>query len=526
MYGTAWRRYGAVTQICVAVAAFLMASMIAQRKVQVLALLRGVSAGGLLTAVYGIAQYFGWDPLLPSSAYHIGHGIWTIVRPPGTLGYSSYYAAWLDMACFASLAALELDANVRWRCVAGTSAAVSACAMLLSGSRGAYLGLLAGFLVWLIWSGFRRGRRIALGIAIASLLGLAFYLSPAGWQMHSRARWFAEDPWGGARRYLWRDSARMALDRLAVGYGPEVFSAEFPRYESPQLAAAYPDFAHESPHNIFLDALVSGGLPGLLALCGICAAGFAAAWRLRGVNAASPGLAAALTAGVVSHQFVVFTIPTAFTFYAIVAIAAGLACESPTLARRGLARVSAAAAAAALLYLAVCFGVADRFLALSQRDINSGDAAAAAAHYRQYERWRLPGTAADLWYSRALLELAHRTASPLTAIRATAEAGTAALRAAATSEYPANAWFSLAAFYASQNNAAGAETSLRAAIAANRRWFKPHWTLAQLLALESRVDEARQEAALADALSGGKLPDVTKTARELSRVASRSSPQP
>ena len=523
-FGTAWRRYGVLSQSCVLAAAFLIAALIAGRKERALTVLRGIALGGLLTAMYGIAQYFGWDPLLPPSAYHIGQGIWTIVRPPGTLGYSSYYAVWLDMACFASVAALQLDASVTWRRVAGASAVVSACAMLLSGSRGAYLGLLAGLVVWLIWSRFRLARRIALGLVIASLLGFAFYLSPAGWQLHSRARWFAEDPWGGARRYLWRDSARMALDRPAVGYGPEVFSSEFPRYESRQLAAAYPDFAHESPHNIFLDALVSQGLPGVLALCGICAAGFAAAWRLRAVNAAAPGLAAALAAGVVSQQFVVFTIPTALTLYAVVAIAAGLVCESPRPVRRGFATVPVAALAAALFYFAVCSVAADRSLALAQRDIDSGDAAAAAAHYARYERWRLPGTAADLWYSRALLALAHRTANPLTAIRATAEAGTAALRATATAEYPANAWYSLAAFYASQNNAAGAETSLRSAIAANRSWFKPHWTLAQLLALETRLDEAKREAVLADVLSGGKLPDVTQTLRKLSAAPGSYSP--
>src|SRR5258708_9588330 len=40
----------------------------------------------------GIAQYFGLDPILPVAGYHIGEGIWTIVRPPSTLGYVSYFA--------------------------------------------------------------------------------------------------------------------------------------------------------------------------------------------------------------------------------------------------------------------------------------------------------------------------------------------------------------------------------------------------------------------------------------------------
>jgi len=527
LYGTAWRRYGALSQASILAIAFLIANYSAGRTERATAILRGVSTGALLVAMYGIAQYCGWDPLLPGLAYHIGEGVWTIVRPPGTLGYSSYFAVWLDMACFASLAGLELDTNVTWRCIAGASAVLSVCAMLLSGSRGAYAGLMAGACLWVVWRGSRLSRRLIAGLALAVLLGLVFYFSPAGWQLRSRARWFAEDPWGGARLYLWRDSARLAADRPAAGYGPEVFSTVFPHYESRQLAAAYPDFAHESPHNLSLDALVAQGLPGLATLGAICAAGFAAAWRLRATRrAAAASMASALGAGIVSQQFVVFTIPTAVFLCVIVALAVGLSCRAVEAQRRRLSRILALAVAAALVYLGVRFSVADCALALAQRDINSGNAPLAASHYMQYERWRFPGTAADLWYSRALLALAHRTKSPLTAVRATVEAGRAALRATRTAEYPANAWYNLAAFYASQNDAAGAEMSLRAAIAANRQWFKPHWTLAQLLVIESRPDEAQREAALAAELDGGKFPEVTRTWLEISARQGQRSAQP
>ena len=218
---------------------------------------------------------------------------------------------------------------------------------------------------------------------MAALLGLVFYFSPAGWQLRSRARWFAEDPWGGARLYLWRDSARMAATRLATGRGPEVFSAVFPHYESRQLAAAYPDFAHESPHNIFLDALVAQGLPGLAALCGICAAGFAAAWRLRARrDAVAAWVAAALAAGVVSQQFLVFTIADGNDVLyhrrrrggAGLRDGSGAAAETP--------KILALAVAAALVYFGVRFAISDRALELAQRDINSGDAALAAIALR------------------------------------------------------------------------------------------------------------------------------------------------
>ena len=129
----------------------------------------------------------------------------------------------------------------------------------------------------------RRALWRAASFAGAALLAVfVLYLSPAGQPLRSRARWFAEDPWGGARPLLWRDSLRMGLARPLAGHGPETFTAAFPHYESAALARAYPDFAHESPHNIFLDALVGQGIAGLLLLAAWCALGFAAAWKIRG----------------------------------------------------------------------------------------------------------------------------------------------------------------------------------------------------------------------------------------------------
>jgi hypothetical protein len=388
--------------------------------------------------------------------------------------------------------------------------------MLLTGTRAAILGLLAGGAVWLYWRGFRLTRRMAAMAAAILMAGAVFYFSPAGWQLRSRVRWSAEDPWGGARLLLWRDSLRMGIHRLPAGYGPEVFTAAFPFFESRELARAYPDFAHESPHNIFLDALVSQGVPGLLILCALCFAGFAAAWRLRArQGAVAACLAAALTAAIVSQQFTVFTIPTAVIFYTTLALAIGLAAEPAPPRRRIPFAVAAFLASLALFYAAARIVVADHALALAQRSLESDQLEEAAAQYSRYDRWRLPGASADLWYSRALMVVAQKSPSPLVQLQALAQSGAAAWRATRTAEDPFNAWYSLAALYASQNDAAGVERSLRAAIAANPNWFKPHWTLAQVLLVEGRVEEAARQAALAAELNAGKNPEVARTLEEI-----------
>lgn len=515
-FGTNWRRFGAAPQAAILLFAWLVSQHTAGRPDRVRTILRAIAASGSVAALYGVAQYFGWDPFLPKAAYHVGEGVWTIVRPPGTLGYVSYFATWLLGLSFLSLALNAMETSAAWRWVARATAALSITAMLLTGTRAAVLGLAAGAALWLYRSGFRVSRRMVTGAAVVVFAFSAFYFSPLGWNLRSRTRWFIEDPWGGARPILWRDSLRMGMAQLPVGYGPEVFTATFPSFESKPLARAYPDFLHESAHNILLDALVAQGLPGLLILCALCAIGLK--------NSREPGavwIGAALAAGIVAQQFTVFTVPTAVMFYTTIALAVGLSgarSASPptqTWTRGLLLRVAVAPAVIALFYLAVRFTAADRELALTRRDLESGQLQSAMAHYAKHEQWRLPGTSADLWYSRALLNLAMKATHPAVRYQAFAQAGAAAVRATQLAEDPFNAWYSLSELYAIQNDSSKTESSLRAAIATSPNWFKPHWALAQLLRLESRMDDAESEAALAADLNGGKHPEVAKTLAEI-----------
>ncbi len=511
LIGTNWREFGLVPQA----AALLFAWSVAGAHGSARPVLRAVALSGAAAACYGIAQYFGWDPLLPAAAYHIGEGIWTIVRPPGTLGYVSYFATWLAVNAFLSLALETIETTAIWRWIARGSAAICAIAMTMTGTRGAMLGLAAGVLVWLFLRGFRITRRMLAGAAAALLLCAAFYFSPAGWNLRSRSRWFAEDREGGGRLTLWRDTLRMAAHRPIGGYGLEVYTAEFARFESPQLAAALPDFEWESPHNMFLDALASQGILGCAALAALCLAGFAAAWRARTPESACLG--AALAAGVVSQQFIVFTIPTAVLIYSTTALLCGTPCRTPygtpgpSPAPRNPLRFLWIAPALVMLYCAVRLTVADAALAQAQHALDRNDESAAAIQYARYETWRFPGASADVWYSRASLQLAQKTQQPAVRLQALIQTQSAAVRAVAASDSPAAAWYNLSAFDAMRNDSAAVERDLRAAIAARPNWFKSHWSLARLLALESRRDEAKREAALAIALDGGKHPEVART---------------
>jgi O-antigen ligase/polysaccharide polymerase Wzy-like membrane protein len=359
------------------------------------------------------------------------------------------------------------------------------------------------------------GRASMAGLALA-LCGAIFFLSPAGTKLRARVHWATEDIWGGARLLLWRDSVRMARHRPVIGFGPEMFATEFPRYETAELARSYPDFYHESPHNIFLDAFTTRGVFGLLLLLCFCGLGIWAARRRT-----RPELAAALVALLVCQQFAVFVVATALYFYLLIAL---LVTEDSTVSeRRNIWWLVPVNVLVGLFFavFAVRMVVADRALAVTYQRIESGDASGAAKEYQTVLRWELPGAGPDLDYSRAMAELAARTPVVSMRVQATQQAMEAAIRATRTAEDRQNAWYNLAKLLAGQNNIAGVERALLNAIAWAPNWFKPHWVLAQLLEATHRHDQAAIEAEVAFDLDGGRDPEVSATWRKLQSTGSQ-----
>jgi tetratricopeptide (TPR) repeat protein len=302
-----------------------------------------------------------------------------------------------------------------------------------------------------------------------------------------------------------------------LGFGPETFSIHFPRYQSQDLARAYPGFFQESPHNIFIDALAGQGVPGVAILIGLTAVGFYSIWKERHRMEAA-ALGAAFVALLISQEFTSFTMPTAVYLYVTVALAAGLA-SGPISFPPGRGRTIKTVCCVLLSVIFIAYGVAlagtDAGLARVDRLMRAGKPGEAAAFYAKIRRWQPPGVRTDLWYSRAMAGASQRAQSGAEAIAAAQQALAAAIRASRNSDEPENAWLNLAVFYGRLNDPVHTEQSLRAAISCAPNWFKPHWLLAQALRVAGRLQEARTEAMLAAELDGGKDPEVARTAAEI-----------
>src|SRR5260370_28516227 len=102
VFGSTWLRFGLITQLALLLFTALAASDLAGGRMRLY--LRAAATAAIPISLYGIAQYFGWDAWIPKQAYHVGEGAWTIVRPPGTLGYVSYFANYLGFRYFLGIA--------------------------------------------------------------------------------------------------------------------------------------------------------------------------------------------------------------------------------------------------------------------------------------------------------------------------------------------------------------------------------------------------------------------------------------
>jgi O-antigen ligase len=523
--GSNWRRFGTLEQFAVLAAALLVSSACAfQPRVRTM-VLRGICVAGSISALYGILQYFRLDPLLPSSAYQAGEGVFRIVRPPGTLGHSDYFGAWLLWPYFAGLSRFKLEHAPRWKYFGSVTMALSAIAILLSGTRGAIAGLAAGYIAYASLARIRP-RRAAAYVAVAATIAALLTLSPAGTSLRARLHWASEDMTGGARPLLWRDSIRMALDRPWQGFGSDVFSAEFPKYQSTELARAYPNFYHESPHNVILDQFVGTGLGGTLAFLSILVIAGLAVTRGSSDYLLTATLASGLVGTFVAQQFAVFTSTTAFYFLFVAGLMVGLSAErppQPACSRAGRFGFAGLALVVASVFFisGIRIGLADRDLAAASQCLDGGKLSAAITPLSSAAALRNTGVSADLYFARRWARESSVARNPFARAQFAQFARNAALSSTRVPEQRSNAYYNLAVLAAGANDMPTAEASLRASIQSAPKWFKPHWSLARILFATGRSEEARNEAQRALDLNGGKDPEVTSTLNEIFRSPRR-----
>jgi O-antigen ligase len=527
LFGSNWRRFGFITILALAIFAVLAAAHLIARSKDVTPVLRAMAIAAIGVSLYAIAQYFNIDPLQSTAGYHAQDGDSTIVRPPGSLGHADYLGWWLAIAvlCAWGLSRIERHA---WRWVALAATTLSAIATVLSGTRSAIAAIGCGVLYLTTMTPLRPRRKHLFSAAAIAVVCLAFYQSPAGERLRARVRWSSDEVPGGARPLLWRDALKMSASHPLTGFGPETFAAQFPRYQSVDLARLVPGFYHESPHNAALDALTSEGLPGLLLALGWMALGLYAIAQARKKPTPLDGaLAAAFVASLVASAFNSMTIGPAVATLTVLALLLARCAEvtghvTPSSGARRFPEILAGAAAVPIAVVLAMFGVmltvSDFRLERFSRSAAGHDPGRAVIAYKDLHSRYLPGPAEDLYCSRRLASVCGAGGNAVARLECSQVATQAAANATETADNPPNAWYNLAMFAAAHNDSRGTEKALRTATGIAPNWFQPHWALANYLMLSGRKAEASVEINRAALLGAGKIQQVTDSVRMIAQA--------
>ena len=245
----------------------------------------------VVSGIYSLAQYIGWDPI-----------DWGAARPGSTIGNPVPLAACLGLGVpFAFVFAAR--AQTRWARSAWTvSCAILVLAALSTGSRGPLLGILASIFV-LGWTAAH-----ALGTTRRKMLIAAFVIGAIAVLAASRARpgRFFQSPAADSalqdRMNIMGAALRVAGDYPLRGVGLESFSVVYPRYRAPAAERLTPDEVPTTAHNAYVEAVATTGVPGLvvyLALLGSVL--FSIARRLRACAASEHLLLAAFLASLTGY---------------------------------------------------------------------------------------------------------------------------------------------------------------------------------------------------------------------------------
>lgn len=193
--------------------------------------------------------------------------------------------------------------------------ALALSAMVLSHSRGGFVGLVVAMAVWAFLEKSRRLTTLVLAACV--FVGLLLFAPSSFWARNETIDDFHEDASAMGRVYAWEVGSKMSVDNPLLGVGIGAFVYEWPFYAPPDAEQAY------VAHNVYLSVVGELGFIGLLfflVFTGGAAGGAFAATQHRELSWIANGLAAAVCGYTVCNLFSGYTISA--HFYVLFGLAA------------------------------------------------------------------------------------------------------------------------------------------------------------------------------------------------------------
>ena len=199
-------------------------------------------------------------------------------RSSGSFGIPNSFAGLLELVLLPSIAvAVARRVSVPVRVIAAALAGLFGCAIILTVSRGAMLGLGAALLLWPIMAGQNWRKKIAGAVlAFAAIGSVAVALYQTVPAVQQRLEPLLAGKWEPSRPILWRAGWQIFQEHAWLGSGAASFNTAFERHRPPGF--------RDEPlwtHNDYLNTLSDYGAVGFALFVAAGAALLWLAWRAR-----------------------------------------------------------------------------------------------------------------------------------------------------------------------------------------------------------------------------------------------------
>jgi O-antigen ligase len=220
-------------------------------------LLRVLVFDAVAIAIFGIFQYF--DLIYYS-------GVNAAPRPiiPSFIGNQNFSAMFLVGVVPAIAVLFTKVTDIRSKALYAASGAVIIWAIVLSGSRGALVGLVVELVVMLglaLWQRYQKSYLLLTlaGLAVTVLLFTGFFALTRAGNLSGSLK--ASDLTIQTRFLVWSDSIDMIKRLPVVGSGPANFFIAFKQIGNTALSG---NERFDDAHNLFLNIGTAVGIPGLI----------------------------------------------------------------------------------------------------------------------------------------------------------------------------------------------------------------------------------------------------------------------
>ena len=220
-------------------------------------------AGSIVTSIGGILRYVSGEGL--SQGFRT---LWL-----GAYGDPNYLAEYLALTVPLAVAFIARPGTRWWiRGLCAVALLLAVTCIVLTFSRGGFLGLVFGGLVWAARERAQRMKALVLSALLA--MGVAVFAPATYWERNDTLEEFEQDPSALGRVYAWHVTSAINLDRPIQGVGGGAFREAWTRYAPPEVRE-HPLVAH----NIFLDTLGELGWVGFFLFLGFAGSATGAVFR-------------------------------------------------------------------------------------------------------------------------------------------------------------------------------------------------------------------------------------------------------